>query len=137
MGVMVERLGEGSVASRLGDEHAARLLVAPGEEAGRVHQAHQRQQTAHGLFARRDAGRLRAAPQRVPVQVQGRGDAAIALGRSFLESGFTDEAIDTLHDVIENYELKGDAKSRDMYYWYGRALEVKGDTPAAQLLRWA
>lgn len=60
-----------------------------------------------------------------------RGDAAIALGRAFLESGFTDEAIDTLHDLIENYELKGDAKSKDMYFWYGRALELKGDTPAA------
>ena len=34
-----------------------------------------------------------------------------------------DEAIDTLHDLIENYELKGDAKSKDMYYWYARALE--------------
>jgi tetratricopeptide (TPR) repeat protein len=60
-----------------------------------------------------------------------RGDAAIALGRAFLESGFTDEAIDTLHDVIESYELKGDAKSKDMYYWYGRALELKGDFPSA------
>jgi tetratricopeptide (TPR) repeat protein len=60
-----------------------------------------------------------------------RGDAAIALGRAFLESGFTDEAVDTLHDLIENYELKGDAKSKDMYYWYGRALELKGDTPTA------
>jgi tetratricopeptide (TPR) repeat protein len=70
-----------------------------------------------------------------------RGDAAIALGRSFLESGFTDEAIDTLHDLIENYELKGDAKSKDMYYWYGRALELKGDSQAAlksysQVFQW-
>jgi tetratricopeptide (TPR) repeat protein len=70
-----------------------------------------------------------------------RGDAAIALGRSFLESGFTDEAIDTLHDVIENYELKGDAKSKDMYYWYGRALELKGDMASAlksysQVFQW-
>jgi len=70
-----------------------------------------------------------------------RGDAAIALGRSFLESGFVDEAIDTLHNVIESYELKGDAKSRDMYYWYGRSLETKGDTAAAlkaysQVFQW-
>ncbi|MGB7158819.1 MAG: hypothetical protein WBD40_12175 [Tepidisphaeraceae bacterium] len=70
-----------------------------------------------------------------------RGDAAIALGRSFLESGFTDEAIDTLHDVIENYELKGDSKSKDMYYWYGRALELKGDMATAlksysQVFQW-
>jgi tetratricopeptide (TPR) repeat protein len=60
-----------------------------------------------------------------------RGDAVIALGRAFLESGFIDEAIDTLHDAIESYALKGDAKSKDMYYWYGRSLELKGDLPAA------
>ncbi|HEV2293791.1 MAG TPA: hypothetical protein VGR35_08035 [Tepidisphaeraceae bacterium] len=70
-----------------------------------------------------------------------RGDAAIYLGRAFLESGFVDEAIDTLHDMIESYELKGDAKSKEMYYWYGRALELKADLPAAlkaysQVFQW-
>ena len=43
--------------------------------------------------------------------------------------------------MIENYELKGDAKSKDMYYWYGRALELKGDTASAlksysQVFQW-
>jgi tetratricopeptide (TPR) repeat protein len=70
-----------------------------------------------------------------------RGEAAIYLGRSFLESGFVDESIDTLHDAIEAYELKGDAKSKDMHYWYGRALELKGDTATAlksysQVFQW-
>jgi thioredoxin-like negative regulator of GroEL len=60
-----------------------------------------------------------------------RHDAAIALGRSFLESGFVDEAIDTLRGVIEEYQLKGDTRSKDMYYWYARALEQKGETAAA------
>jgi hypothetical protein len=48
-----------------------------------------------------------------------------------MEAGFMDEAADTLRDVIETYQLKGDAKSIDMYYWYGRALEAKGDVAAA------
>jgi len=60
-----------------------------------------------------------------------RHDAAIALGRSFLESGFVDESVDTLRSVIEEYQLKGDVKSKDMYYWYARGLEQKGDSGAA------
>jgi hypothetical protein len=48
-----------------------------------------------------------------------------------MEAGFMDEAVDTLHAVIEMYQLKGDAKSIDMTYTYGRALEAKGDVPAA------
>jgi len=70
-----------------------------------------------------------------------RSDAGIALGRAFLESGFIDESIDTLHDLIETYELKGDAKSKEMYYFYGRGLEQKSDTAAAlkaysQVFQW-
>jgi tetratricopeptide (TPR) repeat protein len=60
-----------------------------------------------------------------------RNDATIVLGRAFLDAGYVDEAIDTLRDLIESYELKGDTKSTDMTYWYGRALEQKGDTPTA------
>jgi tetratricopeptide (TPR) repeat protein len=58
-------------------------------------------------------------------------DAAILLGRAFLEAGFTDEAVDTLREANDAYQLKGDAKSIDMMYFYGRALEAKGDTPSA------
>jgi tetratricopeptide (TPR) repeat protein len=58
-------------------------------------------------------------------------DATVILGRAFLDAGYVDEAIDTLRDLIESYELKGDTKSTDMTYWFGRALEQKGDTPAA------
>jgi len=60
-----------------------------------------------------------------------RTDASVALGRSFLDAGFVDEAVDTFRELIEGYELKGDAKSVMMTYWYGRALEQKGDVQAA------
>ena len=61
-----------------------------------------------------------------------RVDAAIALGRSFLSAGgYVDEAIDTLRDIINDYELKGDPKSKEMYYWYAVANEQKGDSATA------
>ena len=60
-----------------------------------------------------------------------RFDAGIILGRAFLEANYVDEASDTFRDLIESYELKGDPKSTDMTYWYGRALEIKGDVPTA------
>ena len=58
-------------------------------------------------------------------------DATIVLGRAFLDAGFADEASETLGAVIAEYVHKGDRKSIDMTYWYGRALEQKGDTAAA------
>ncbi|HYO10759.1 MAG TPA: tetratricopeptide repeat protein [Tepidisphaeraceae bacterium] len=58
-------------------------------------------------------------------------DAGVALGRAFLEAGFADEAVDTLHGVLEQYQVRGDNKATDMTYWYGRALEAKGDVPTA------
>jgi hypothetical protein len=48
-----------------------------------------------------------------------------------MEAGFMDEAVDTMRDAIDAYPIKGDPKSIDMTYYYGRALEAKGDTPAA------
>lgn len=61
-----------------------------------------------------------------------RTDAAILLGRSFLANGgYNDEAIDTLRGVIDIYELRGDAKSKEMYYWYGVATEKQGDAATA------
>ncbi len=58
-------------------------------------------------------------------------DAGVFLGRAFLESNFNDEAVDTLRGVLEEYPIKGDARSIDMNYWYGRSLEQKGDVPVA------
>ena len=60
-----------------------------------------------------------------------RNEATVMLGRSFLEAGFVDEAVDTLKGVIDTYQLKGDEKSIEMTYWYARALEEKADKPAA------
>lgn len=60
-----------------------------------------------------------------------RTDAGIFLGRSFLEAGFVDEAVETLKALIEEYQLKGDDRSKEMYYQYARALEQQGDNPPA------
>jgi tetratricopeptide (TPR) repeat protein len=60
-----------------------------------------------------------------------RTEATILLGRAFLEAGYVDEAADTLHEVIEGYQLRGDEKSIMMYYYYARVLEQKGETAAA------
>src|SRR5262249_30807045 len=69
--------------------------------------------------------------QQVRQDPKYRTDAAIALGKAFLEAGFMDEAVDTLRDVIGVDQGEGDAKSIDMTYTYGRGLEAKGDVPAA------
>jgi hypothetical protein len=53
------------------------------------------------------------------------------LGCSFLEAGFVDEAVDTLRAQIEEYQIKGDSKSKDMYYWYARSLEAQHEVPSA------
>ncbi|HWE04344.1 MAG TPA: hypothetical protein VG326_18210 [Tepidisphaeraceae bacterium] len=73
----------------------------------------------------------------IPVLQQCRHDpkyrapAGTLLGRAFLEAGFGDEAVDTIRGVIDDYPTRGDDRYKDMIYWYGRALEVKGDTETA------
>jgi tetratricopeptide (TPR) repeat protein len=69
--------------------------------------------------------------QNVRSDPKHRINASIALGRSFLDAGYVEESVDTFRDLIEAYELKGDLKSVDMTYWFGRALEQKQDTQAA------
>jgi len=69
--------------------------------------------------------------QQVRTDPKYRTDAAIALGRSFLEAGYVDEAVDTLREVIETYVNKGDLKSKEMYYWWARAVEQQGDRAVA------
>jgi len=54
-----------------------------------------------------------------------RFDAGILLGRAFLETSFLDEADETFAGLIKDYQLLGDPKSLDMYYWRGRILELK------------
>ena len=60
-----------------------------------------------------------------------RVEATSFLGRAFLENKFIEEAVETLKASIDDYQLRGDEKSKDMYYWYGRALEEQPDTAAA------
>jgi tetratricopeptide (TPR) repeat protein len=73
----------------------------------------------------------------IPIFQQSRSDpkfrveSSIALGRSFLDAEFVDEAIDTFKDLIDGYEIKNDAKYTSMLYWYGRSLEKKNDIDAA------
>lgn len=69
----------------------------------------------------------------IPVLQQARNDpkiktdATLYLGRAFLASGYAEEAVDTLRTAIEDYQVKGDQRSLEMHYWYGRSLEQKGD----------
>ena len=58
-------------------------------------------------------------------------EASTLLGRAFMEAGFPDEAVDTLREASEAYQVKGDPKSIEMTYYFARALEAKGDTAAA------
>ncbi len=75
---------------------------------------------------------LRRYDEAIPLFQQSRldpkkkNDATIALGRSFLEAGFADEAIETLQGVVDEYANTGDERSKLMYYWQGRAFEAKG-----------
>jgi tetratricopeptide (TPR) repeat protein len=61
-----------------------------------------------------------------------RTDAQTLLARAFLGAGYVDESADTLRELINVYQLKGDARSIEMYYWYGRALEQQGDADGAR-----
>lgn len=73
----------------------------------------------------------------IPLFQQSRNDpkyrvlAGIGIGSSFLQAGFVDEAIDTMKELIDHYEIKTDKRYIEMLYTYGLALEKKGDIPAA------
>jgi TolA-binding protein len=60
-----------------------------------------------------------------------RTDAGLLLGRAFLEAGFPDEADETIAQLIRDYVAAGDVKSKEMYYWRGRALEQRGQKAEA------
>jgi predicted Zn-dependent protease len=70
-------------------------------------------------------------------------DGTVMLGQAFLSAGFADEACDTFAHAAEDYQIKGDPKSLDIFYWWGRSLEAKNppDVPAAlkcysQVFQW-
>jgi tetratricopeptide (TPR) repeat protein len=92
--------------------------------------------------------RLRRYDEAIPLFQQLRQDpkykidGTIALGKAFLEAGYVDEAVDTLAAVLTDYPHKGDNKSIDMTYVYGRALEQKKELPSAikaysQVAQWS
>ena len=60
-----------------------------------------------------------------------RAEAAIYLGRSFYEAGFPDEAAQVLDTAINEYPNRNDEKSKQLFYWRGRALEAMNEIEAA------
>jgi lipopolysaccharide biosynthesis regulator YciM len=60
-----------------------------------------------------------------------RTEATTQLGKAFLDAEFVDEAVDTFKALIEEYQLKGDDRSKQMYYWYARSLEAHKEIPAS------
>ena len=90
-----------------------------------------RYQQAIRLFALQRYDEAIPAFQHARQDPKVKNDASIALGKSFLEAGYVDEAIETLQAVIDEYQLKGDDRSKEMYYWQGRALEKKGNIDLA------
>ena len=65
--------------------------------------------------------------QQAQVDPKYREEAGILLGRAFLEAQFVDEAVDTLRNRIAAYQIDGDTRAKELHYWYGRALETKGE----------
>ncbi len=85
--------------------------------------------------------------QAIPVLQNVRNDpkykteAGVLLGRAFFENQFYDETVDTFDQLITEYQGRGDARSKEMFYWRGRALEAnKSFEPAiksySQLAQW-
>src|ERR1035437_319967 len=72
-----------------------------------------------------------------------RVEALHYLGRSFMAQKMVPEALDTFKKSIDEYDLAstGDKKSRELFYWYGRALQENGNTQEAidvysKIVRW-
>ena len=65
------------------------------------------------------------------MQMQPAAQRISNAGRAFLGAGYVDESVDTFRDLIGAYQLKGDPKSIEMHYFYGRALEQQGDAGGA------
>jgi tetratricopeptide (TPR) repeat protein len=60
-----------------------------------------------------------------------RVDAGLLLGMAFYNAKFLDEADDTLGGLIKDYQLQGDDRSKEMFYWRARILEEKAMKPEA------
>jgi tetratricopeptide (TPR) repeat protein len=84
-----------------------------------------RYEVAVRLFLMHQYDEAIPALQQVRQDPKFKHDAQLMLGRSFYEAGFHDEAFDTLEELINSYQLKGDDRSKEMYYWRARTLEIK------------
>ncbi len=85
--------------------------------------------------------------QAIPVFQEARNDpkcraqCSFYIGRCFYEHGYYDQAVDVLTEAIKSHEMQGDAVSKDLHYWLGRAYEAAGRKDDAlkvygQLLQW-
>ena len=90
---------------------------------------------------------LRRFDEAIPVLQQAANDPKLRteaqtwLGKAFFEAGFPDEAAQVIETAINEYPMRNDDKSKDMFYWRARALEQVGDSEAAlklysQLAQW-
>jgi tetratricopeptide (TPR) repeat protein len=64
-----------------------------------------------------------------------RTDGSIQLGQAFLSAGFADEAADTFAHLAEEYQVRGDARSLEIHYWWGRSLEAKSPPDVSAALK--
>lgn len=62
-------------------------------------------------------------------------EGSILLGQAFLNAGFADEAVDTFAHASEDYQIRNDPKSLQIFYWWGRALEAKNPADVPQALK--
>jgi tetratricopeptide (TPR) repeat protein len=73
----------------------------------------------------------------IPIFQQARSDpkykfaGGVLLGQAFLEAGFVDEAVETLAVLINDYQVRGDETSKQLFYWRARALEQSGKNAEA------
>ncbi len=72
-----------------------------------------------------------------------RVEALHFLGRAFLQQNMKPEAVETLKRSIEEYDLRetGNKKSKELHYWYARALEENKQAAEAidiysKIVRW-
>ncbi|MCG3128750.1 MAG: hypothetical protein CHACPFDD_03641 [Phycisphaerae bacterium] len=69
--------------------------------------------------------------QESQVDPRNRTQSLFYMGRCFYEKQIYDQARHLLDDAARSYEIEGDATSKDIAYWQGRAAEAAGDAAGA------
>jgi tetratricopeptide (TPR) repeat protein len=95
------------------------------------------------LFATQHFDEAIVALQEAQNSPKHRVEALHLLGRSFMAQKMVPEALDTFKKSIDEYDLAstGDKKAKELYYYYGVALQENGDIAKAidvysQIVRW-